>query len=143
LRGENLNKWIIYIALAMAGILVGAVAASIIANYNYNQTANIDKTIPLTIQVNGVAQPNGTDIAWGTIGIGNHTKQLLIRNDGAVNVTVTLLITGIPENTTQTWTGNNTLIQQAMNISAPLTWWITPNASDGAVSLPTIIQATT
>jgi hypothetical protein len=99
------------IAIILASLLlIGIVAASIISNLNYPQTATIAEAEALVL-LNGSEWANNTKIEWGIIIPSvEKTFDFDIQNIGQVPFTAVMVISNLPEGWTETYSGNNTLI---------------------------------
>ena len=112
-----MNKTTIIAALGLATILLIGI---VIAAQNRNITNNGLVTDPFTITVNNVLIGNSTVLTWGNLTWGGtYSKNVTVTN--ICNRTIQImLITYPPNGTVQTWMGNNTVLNAAANVSAPL-----------------------
>jgi len=118
--------------LAALGFLIGLVAAQIMIEYYFPQTAVIPSA-ELTVYINGDEWINGTTIDWGNVTAGEaYSVTMNVTNIGGVTCNVTLIIVDLPAGWTETWQGNNTLLAPGESVSADLILTVPQNAASGA-----------
>ena len=95
--------------IAVLGTLVTAVAVN---QMMFPQTANVPANSSLITYLDGNVWPNGTTIDWGTVNPGmTYIKNFTVYNNGNVNMTVALALSGGPPvGWVETWSANNTLL---------------------------------
>ena len=141
-----MNKALKWTAILFSALMLGAVGATIVTQHQYPQNGNVVPTPALTIQcyLEDEVWTNGTAIDWGDICADNtYAYNFTVKNTGNVNATVTMTITGLPSGWTETWLGNNTILQPAETISADLTLYVAVDASEGYVDLGVVVVTAT
>jgi hypothetical protein len=103
--------------------------ASVVVQYYYPNDGSISTAI-LTVHINDIIYSNNTAIDWGTCKAGQtYTKNMTISNTGNINLTVTIMSTGLPKGWTLTWQANNTLLEPDYEIEDSLILTIPANAT--------------
>jgi hypothetical protein len=101
-----------YAALALVTFLAVAAIADTIINYQYPQDGIIEGA-SLAMYVNGVLKANGTAMDWGVCpkGTVQTFSNVTVANTGNVNLTVTIVATGLPSGWILEWQANNTFLE--------------------------------
>ena len=88
-----------------------AVIADTIINYNYPQDGEIEGA-SLAMYVNGALKTNGTAMDWGVCPKGTVQSfgNVTVANMGNVNLTVSIIATGLPNGWILVWQDNNTFL---------------------------------
>lgn len=112
--------------MALITFLTVAVIADTIVNYQYPQDGEIEGA-SLEMYVDGTLKPNGTSMDWGVCPKGTVQSfgNVAVVNTGNMNLTVTIIASGLPSGWILEWQANNTLlmpdyeIQGWLNLTIP------------------------
>lgn len=128
----NKKTLIIWIGILAAVFAVGILAASLVVEYIYPQSATV-QAITFAVYVDTVPWANNTNIPWGNVvPDATYTKNLTVVNNGTVPVTVYLFVSGLPAGWTETWAANGALLAPSEVAYADLTLNVPVGASLGA-----------
>lgn len=87
-------------------------------------------------------QPNNTLIPWGDLVAGEeyYYENLTVKNTGTIDITVYLLVKGLPTGWTETWNGNATFLAPNNLAQGPLNLTVSASATDGTYNWNSWIQ---
>jgi uncharacterized membrane protein len=120
-----------YVAMCLAAIIIGYVAAATFV-YMHPNTATVTQ-ITLTRTLDGTVLADGEVIDWGTVEPGKtYTYSLAVTNTGNVDVNVTLTHNA-PSDWQLNWAGNKTILSPAQSVYGDLVLTVSSSATPGAV----------
>lgn len=65
--------------------------------------------VSFEVYIDNVKQSDGGTFYWGTLGAGEHTRELSIKNIGEINIPkIILVVENLPTNFTLSWSANGT-----------------------------------
>lgn len=120
--------------LLLGALIVGVVIGATVNKYvlHIPQEATVSNATLVTY-VDGKQWTNGTLLNWTTVDPGaTYYCNLTVQNTGNVNVTVYLIVDGLPLGWTETWTGNATLLMPNESVSGDLDLTVPVDAVKGA-----------
>jgi len=124
----NLKPLTAIIAIALLTFTTLGITSEVV-KYYYPNDGSISNPI-LTVYINDILYLNNTAIDWGTCKAGKtYTKNMTISNTGNINLTVTIMSTGLPKGWTLKWQANNTLLEPDFEIEDSLILTIPANAT--------------
>jgi hypothetical protein len=124
----NLKPLTAIVAVALLTFTALGITSEVV-KYYYPNDGSISNPI-LTVYINDILYLNNTAIDWGTCKAGKtYTKNMTISNTGNINLTVTIMSTGLPKGWTLTWQANNTRLEPDYEIEDSLILTIPANAT--------------
>jgi len=73
------------------------------------QTAHVNKALEVKAYVDGVYWEPGVSVPWGTLNPGEvYVKNLTVYNGSNDFINVSVIVSGLPDTWTETWTANET-----------------------------------
>lgn len=132
-RWVEMQKKMRVIAVVQVTLLFALVAllvsAAVTLHYRMPMDATVASSPELTSYVDGSPWTNNTAVSWGTVNTGSNMKSLDIKNTGNEDLTVYLLISGLPSGWTLTYDQNSTLVSPGNWLNGTLTLMVPSDAS--------------
>lgn len=137
-KKSKLGTLLLLITALVAGTAIGV----LVQEYYYPQNATVKASTSLEIYLDDELWTNGTAIDWGTIEPEDiWYSNLTVVNTGNTNTTVYLVIEGLPQGWTETWTANNTFLEPTESVSGDLTLTVAADATAGTYEWNSYLRA--
>ena len=128
MRNEKMLALILTIFLLMAAVAVLAMTSYVL--YFPQEAVVLPPSPEVSVYVDGQPWSNGTKISWNPVEPGkSYTKNLEVENVGNTTVKVFLMISGLPEGWSLTWSANGSILHAGEKCSGYLTLTVPPDAS--------------
>lgn len=111
------------IVLVLASVLaIGLASAASSLLFNFSQDGTILPAPAISAYVDNVAFANNSWINWGDLTGGvAETAEFSVYNAGNVALNISLIISNLPSQWTETWSANNTVVAAKNWLNATLT----------------------
>lgn len=128
-----MKKALIILVAIIVMFIVGLVAVGpLLYQYFYPQQATVE-AVDFEVYLDDTLISNNTLIDWENVRAGEeyYYENLTVRNNGTIDITVFLIVEGLPADWTETWNANATTLAPNELAQGPLNLTVSVSAAQG------------